>query len=142
MNATVDLTRARLVELDNPGGGRLTATRPAAEHAFTTCAVNGNRVAEGSQWTEQQVLTFGRNITVLAEFPATLADFIPDGCTEFRFPYSYDLHVASRSHNGLWSVTGKNGTWPTLSSLGAYFGIDPTTVVPLVVDPQYVEERR
>lgn len=72
----------------------------------------------------------------------TLADLLPDGCTVFRFQYANETLVAARDTNGRWTVTSRNAWWGTLDALAAYFDINLGTVVPLVVDPQYVEERR
>ena len=73
----------------------------------------------------------------------TLADLIPDGCTEFRFKTpSGILRVALQHPTGSWEVTGMHHEWRDLNALAFDCAVDLNTVIPLQVSDQYVEERR
>lgn len=67
---------------------------------------------------------------------------LPGTITAFRFQYANETLVAARDINGRWTVTGRTAWWKTLDALTAYFDINPNAAVPLIVDPQYIEERR
>lgn len=73
----------------------------------------------------------------------TLADLIPDGCTEFRYKTpSGILRVALQHPAGHWEVTGLSNTWSSVNDLQRAFNIDLNTVVPLAVDPDWIEAQR
>lgn len=149
MNATVDLTRARLVEFDTlykGGTVSLLVSRRQSSNAFTPLGVNGEPPTEDwGIWRTHDIVSSGTNIRILAEFPLTLADLIPEDCQAFRF-----------KHNGLtdtavfdmvfkaWEVTGHDGCHATLESLAEHFDIELDTVVPLTLTTHsdYVEGRR
>lgn len=80
---------------------------------------------------------------VIDTFPLTLADLIPDGCTEFQFKnQTHRDRVAMQHPDGQWEVTGMHGEWQDLNALAFDCAVDLDTVIPLQVSDQYVEERR
>lgn len=143
MSEAVNLKRARIVEFTS--GPRMTAVRTKRGDPFRIVALDGNpdpATVLPNDWDETGVECYGKDVNVLAEFPVTLADLIPEGCTEFRFKSNGGVqYVAGADSDGDWLVTRTEG-WFELHELAYRFDIDLTTVVPLAVDPQYVEERR
>lgn len=72
-----------------------------------------------------------------------LADLIPDGCTEFRFKdKTHRCRVAIQHSDGQWEVTGMHGEWTDLNELAFDAAVDLSTVVPLTVDPDWIEAQR
>lgn len=158
MNATVDLTRARIVEFDTlytDGTVSLLVSRRQSSNAFTPLGVNGEPPTEDwGTWSTRDITRTGSNIRILAEFPVTLADLLPEGCTRFEFNdgvlgaayYARRFREGPHHHrDDLWNVTaivGDAGGAFKLGDLARRFDIDLDTVIPLTVHPQHVEERR
>lgn len=143
---TVNLKRARIIEIGTPDqNGILIRTRLGGLFTRIGGVEKGRpHCTGGPQFSEQEV-SRNANITVLAEFPLTLADLIPEGCTRFKFHNDADYpRLAHRieQSNPVWEVTGMHGEWSDLNELAVDCGVDLTTVIPLQVHSQYVEERR
>lgn len=144
MSEKVNLTRARVVEFDEPDTHlrRFTAIRHDHRQSFRLCAIDGEPKS-GAAGIPIQSIEACRNVTVLAEFPVTLADLIPEGCEAFRFESHGDTHrVAMRRPRGQWEVTGMHGVWADLTELAFDAAVDLSTVVPLTVDPDWIEAQR
>lgn len=150
----VDISRARVIEFDTlykDGTVSLLVSRRQSSNAFKPLGVNGEPPTEDwGIWRAHDIVSSGTNIRILAEFPATLADLIPDGCTEFRFKTpSGILRVALQHPTGSWEVTGMHHEWrvgsinhDSLAQLESFHEVRLESVVPLVPHPDYVEERR
>lgn len=133
MSKKANLKRARIVELKHKSGG------------WPAVAIN----VSGGLWevsgydyvpTADELLSRFDVVGVLAEFPVTLADLLPKGCTEFRFTDTYGaLRVAWRDGNR-WRTSDND--FDDLHELQDLMDIDLDSVVPLQVHLQYVEERR
>lgn len=146
MSEKVNLKRARVVEFDEPDTHlrRFTAIRHDPRQSFRLCAIDGEPKS-GAAGIPIQSIEACRNVTVLAEFPVTLADLLPEGCTRFEF-ISKDgkrLYSARHESNGFWSVAGDPmlEIWK-FGDIAEQFDADLTTVIPLTVHPDYVEARR
>lgn len=149
-----DLARARLVEFDTlykDGNVSLLVSRRQSSNAFTPLGVNGEPPTEDwGTWFTHDITRTGSNIRILAEFPVTLADLIPEGCTRFEFRNTRGLtgYAKRCPETRRWDITQfyrqseNTNAYFSLDDAQKHFGVDLDTVVPLVADPQYVEERR
>jgi len=133
MSEKVNLERARIVELKHKSGG------------WPAVAVN----VSGGLWavsgfaykpTTDVLLSRFDIVKVLDERPASLADLLPKGCTEFRFRDTFGtLRVAWRDGNR-W-CTGDDD-FDDLRELQDLMHVDLDAVIPLTVHPDYIEARR
>lgn len=154
----VNIKRARLIEFDWPDyqgqqtTPRITAMRNARGDAFDFLAIDG--VVVGDEYSdcicEGDLAARAKNIVVFAEFPLSLADLIPEGCTRFEFRNTRGLtgYAKRCPETRRWDITQfyrqseNTNAYFSLDDAQKHFGVDLDTVVPLVADPQYVEERR
>ena len=154
----VNIKRARLIEFDwpdyqgQPTTPRITAMRNARGDAFDFLAIDG--VVVGDEYSdcirEDDIAVRGKNIVVFADFPLSLRDMLPEGCARFEFQGGGDLRLYYARHvqGSRWHISEAVG----FASVGTYVvGLERieaaykphiNTIVPLVVDPRYVEERR
>lgn len=158
----VNIKRARLIEFDwpdyqgQPTTPRITAMRNARGDAFDFLAIDG--VVVGDEYSdcicEGDLAARAKNIVVFAEFPLSLADLLPEGCTRFEFNDGVlgTAYYARRFHedphhyrDDLWNVTaivGDAGGAFKLGDLARRFDIDLDTVMPLTPHPDWVEAQR
>lgn len=142
MSEKVNLKRARIVELKHRLDGW--------ETVALRYELGGSWELAGDikRWTDDELHVTFMAFRVLAEFPVTLADLLPDGCEAFRFKRKYGVELTATKGTGteadIWVIGGMQGHWRDLNTLSADLGVHLDTVVPLVlrVHPQYVEERR
>lgn len=143
MSEAVNLKRARIIEVGAPEqNGILIRTKPGDPFTRIGGVEEGEVEADEThrKFYEDALSRLTDRMTVLAEFPLTLADLLPKGCTEFRFRNTFGaLRVAW--HDGNRWCTGDDD-FDDLRELQDLVHVDLNTVIPLQVSDQYVEERR